>query len=197
MSSLTTLIQEMIDSNKATKQELENTQDKVKDLESKIETQTNDKHLVDLMQQELMKSDYFVSEAFFKDVGQALINKHGLGNLVQLNKEQVNIAVREYLGENLDSEGIVKHIMKDYSEEIREAMIRRIRIESKSIIDNYDFSFQVVPKLQELFNEFMKNYELTNYLMKSTAQLFVAQENNLAFMLEWILTKNFFNKEAI
>lgn len=197
MATLTTLIQEMIDSNNATKQELSNTQTKVKDLESKIEAQTNDKHLLDLMQKELMKSDYFISQEFFKDVGNALINKHGLGNLVQLDNKQLNIAVREYLGENLNSEEIVKYLMKDYSDEIRDAMIRRIRLESKSIIDNYDFSIHVIPKLQELFNDFMKNYELTNYLMKSTAQLFVAQENNLAFMLEWILTKNFFNKEAI
>lgn len=197
MATLTTLIQEMIDSNNATKQELSNTQTKVKDLESKIEAQTNDKHLLDLMQKELVKSDYFISQEFFKDVGNALINKHGLGNLVQLDNKQLNIAVREYLGENLNSEEIVKYLMKDYSDEIRDAMIRRIRLESKSIIDNYDFSIHVVPKLQELFNDFMKNYELTNYLMKSTAQLFVAQENNLAFMLEWILTKNFFNKEAI
>lgn len=197
MATLTTLIQEMIDSNNATKQELSNTQTKVKDLESKIEAQTNDKHLLDLMQKELVKSDYFISQEFFKDVGNALINKHGLGNLVQLDNKQLNIAVRQYLGENLNSEEIVKYLMKDYSDEIRDAMIRRIRLESKSIIDNYDFSIHVVPKLQELFNDFMKNYELTNYLMKSTAQLFVAQENNLAFMLEWILTKNFFNKEAI
>lgn len=197
MATLTTLIQEMIDSNNATKQELSNTQTKVKDLESKIEAQTNDKHLLDLMQKELVKSDYFISQEFFKDVGNALINKHGLGNLVQLDNKQLNIAVREYLGENLNSEEIVKYLMKDYSDEIRDAMIRRIRLESKSIIDNYDFSIHVIPKLQELFNDFMKNYELTNYLMKSTAQLFVAQENNLAFMLEWILTKNFFNKEAI
>ena len=100
-------------------------------------------------------------------------------------------AVKEYLAKNLDTKAVTEYIMQNYTGEIRDAMIRRIRIESKSILDNYDFSLQVLPRLEVLFKEFVKNYELTSYLMKSTAQLFVAQESNLAFMLEYIVAKEF------
>ena len=50
--------------------------------------------------------------------------------------------------------------MQNYTGEIRDAMIRRIRLESKSILDNYDFSLQVIPRLKVLFKEFMQNYDL-------------------------------------
>ena len=191
MATLTDLIQNMIKTNEETQKELQKTQSDFKDLENIVETQTSDTHLVELMQESLVKSDYFISEKFFTDIGEALIDKYGLGELIKLDNKQLNEAVTLYLSKNLDTQGIVNYILKDYSEEIREAMIRRIRIESKSIIDNYDFSIQVVPRLQEIFNEFMKKYELTNYLIESTTKLFVAQESNLAFMLEYILSKEF------
>ena len=104
-------------------------------------------------------------------------------------------AVKEYLAKNLDTKAVTEYIMQNYTGEIRDAMIRRIRIESKSILDNYDFSLQVLPRLEVLFKEFVKNYELTSYLMKSTAQLFVAQESNLAFMLEYIVAKEFIHSK--
>lgn len=73
-------------------------------------------------------------------------------------------------------------------------MIRRIRIESKSILDNYDFSLQVIPRLKVLFDEYMKNHRLNQYLLRATTQLFVAQETNLAFMLEYIVTRELLQK---
>ena len=74
-------------------------------------------------------------------------------------------------------------------------MIRRIRIESKSILDNYDFSLQVIPRLKVLFDEYMKNHRLNQYLLRATTQLFVAQETNLAFMLEYIVTRELLQKQ--
>ena len=105
-----------------------------------------------------------------------------------------NKAGEVYLAKHLDTKAVTEYIMQNYTGEIRDAMIRRIRIESKSILDNYDFSLQALPRLEVLFKEFVKNYELTSYLMKSTAQLFVAQESNLAFMLEYIVAKEFIHK---
>lgn len=187
--SLTTLIQEMIASNEAVKEEVQNTQKEFKELESYVNEQVSDSNILDIMHEQFIKDEYFTRESFYQDIGQALINKYGLGNLINLDRNQVNEAIKEYLAKNLDTKGITEYIMQNYTGEIRDAMIRRIRIESKSILDNYDFSLQVLPRLEVLFKEFVKNYELTSYLMKSTAQLFVAQESNLAFMLEYIVAK--------
>lgn len=193
--SLTTLIQEMIASNEAVKEELQNTQKEFKELESYVNEQVSDSNILDIMHEQFIKDEYFTSDKFFQDIGQALINKYGLGNLINLDRNQVNEAIKEYLAKNLDTKGITEYIMQNYTGEIRDAMIRRIRIESKSILDNYDFSLQVLPRLEVLFKEFVKNYELTSYLMKSTAQLFVAQESNLAFMLEYIVAKEFIHSK--
>lgn len=193
--SLTTLIQEMIASNEAVKEELQNTQKEFKELESYVNEQVSDSNILDIMHEQFIKDEYFTSHKFFQDIGQALIDKYGLGNLINLDKNQVNEAIKEYLAKNLDTKGITEYIMQNYTGEIRDAMIRRIRIESKSILDNYDFSLQVLPRLEVLFKEFVKNYELTSYLMKSTAQLFVAQESNLAFMLEYIVAKEFIHNK--
>ncbi|WP_233714186.1 hypothetical protein [Helicobacter trogontum] len=193
--SLTTLIQEMIASNEAVKEELQNTQKEFKELESYVNEQVSDSNILDIMHEQFIKDEYFTSDKFFQDIGQALIDKYGLGNLINLDKNQVNEAIKEYLAKNLDTKGITEYIMQNYTGEIRDAMIRRIRIESKSILDNYDFSLQVLPRLEVLFKEFVKNYELTSYLMKSTAQLFVAQESNLAFMLEYIVAKEFIHNK--
>lgn len=193
--SLTTLIQEMIASNEAVKEELQNTQKEFKELESYVNEQVSDSNILDIMHEQFIKDEYFTSDKFFQDIGQALINKYGLGNLINLDKNQVNEAIKEYLAKNLDTKALTEYIMQNYTGEIREAMIRRIRIESKSILDNYDFSLQVLPRLEVLFKEFVKNYELTSYLMKSTAQLFVAQESNLAFMLEYIVAKEFIHNK--
>lgn len=193
--SLTTLIQEMIASNEAVKEELQNTQKEFKELESYVNEQVSDSNILDIMHEQFIKDEYFTSDKFFQDIGQALIDKYGLGNLINLDKNQVNEAIKEYLAKNLDTKGITEYIMQNYTGEIRDAMIRRIRIESKSILDNYDFSLQVLPRLEVLFKEFLKNYELTSYLMKSTAQLFVAQESNLAFMLEYIVAKEFIHNK--
>lgn len=197
MSSLTDLIQEMIKTNEETKQELQETKQEFSKLKSEVDKQINDENILDIMHEQLIKDEYFTSEKFFKDIGKALIDKYGLGNLINLDKNQVNEAVREYLNENLDTKGVTEYIMQNYTGEIREAMIRRIRIESKSVLDNYDFSLQILPRLKVLFKEFMQNYELTSYLMQSTAQLFVAQESNLAFMLEYIVAKDFLDNKNI
>ncbi|WP_233715920.1 hypothetical protein [Helicobacter trogontum] len=189
--SLTTLIQDMIASNEAAKEELQSTREEFTHLKAYVETQTSDSNILEIMHEQFLQDEYFTSDTFYQDIGKALIDKYGLGNLINLDRNQVNKAVKEYLTKNLDTKGITEYIMQNYTGEIREAMIRRIRIESKSILDNYDFSLQVLPRLEVLFKEFMKNYELTSYLMKSTAQLFVAQESNLAFMLEHIVSKEF------
>lgn len=193
--SLTTLIQEMIASNEAVKEELQNTQKEFKELESYVNEQVSDSNILDIMHEQFIKDEYFTSDKFFQDIGQALINKYGLANLINLDRNQVNEAIKEYLAKNLDTKALTEYIMQNYTGQIREAMIRRIRIESKSILDNYDFSLQVLPRLEVLFKEFVKNYELTSYLMKSTAQLFVAQESNLAFMLEYIVAKEFIHNK--
>ena len=191
MASLTDLIQNMIQANETTQQELQSTKQEFNDLKSYVDTQVSDENILDIMHEQFIKDEYFTSESFYNDIGQALINKYGLGNLINLDRNQVNEAVKEYLAKNLDTKAVTEYIMQNYTGEIRDAMIRRILIESKSILDNYDFSLQVLPRLEVLFKEFVKNYELTSYLMKSTAQLFVAQESNLAFMLEYIVAKEF------
>lgn len=194
MASLTDLIQNMIQANETTQQELQSTKQEFKELKAEVDEKISDENILDIMHEQFIKDEYFTSESFYNDIGQALINKYGLGNLINLDRNQVNEAVKEYLAKNLDTKAVTEYIMQNYTGEIRDAMIRRIRIESKSILDNYDFSLQVLPRLEVLFKEFVKNYELTSYLMKSTAQLFVAQESNLAFMLEYIVAKEFIHK---
>ena len=194
MASLTDLIQNMIQANETTQQELQSTKQEFKELKAEVDEKISDENILDIMHEQFIKDGYFTSESFYNDIGQALINKYGLGNLINLDRNQVNEAVKEYLAKNLDTKAVTEYIMQNYTGEIRDAMIRRIRIESKSILDNYDFSLQVLPRLEVLFKEFVKNYELTSYLMKSTAQLFVAQESNLAFMLEYIVAKEFIHK---
>lgn len=194
MASLTDLIQNMIQANETTQQELQSTKQEFNDLKSYVDTQVSDENILDIMHEQFIKDEYFTNDSFYNDIGQALINKYGLGNLINLDRNQVNEAVKEYLAKNLDTKAVTEYIMQNYTGDIRDAMIRRIRIESKSILDNYDFSLQVLPRLEVLFKEFVKNYELTSYLMKSTAQLFVAQESNLAFMLEYIVAKEFIHK---
>ncbi|EEO24160.1 MULTISPECIES: hypothetical protein [Helicobacter] len=194
MASLTDLIQNMIQANETTQQELQSTKQEFKVLKAEVDEKISDENILDIMHEQFIKDEYFTSESFYNDIGQALINKYGLGNLINLDRNQVNEAVKEYLAKNLDTKAVTEYIMQNYTGEIRDAMIRRIRIESKSILDNYDFSLQVLPRLEVLFKEFVKNYELTSYLMKSTAQLFVAQESNLAFMLEYIVAKEFIHK---
>ena len=191
MASLTDLIQNMIQANETTQQELQSTKQEFKELKAEVDEKISDENILDIMHEQFIKDEYFTSDSFYNDIGQALINKYGLGNLINLDRNQVNEAVKEYLAKNLDTKAVTEYIMQNYTGEIRDAMIRRIRIESKSILDNYDFSLQVLPRLEVLFKEFVKNYELTSYLMKSTAQLFVAQESNLAFMLEYIVAKEF------
>ena len=191
MASLTDLIQNMIQANETTQQELQSTKQEFSNLKAEVDEKISDENILDIMHEQFIKDEYFTSESFYNDIGQALINKYGLGNLINLDRNQVNEAVKEYLAKNLDTKAVTEYIMQNYTGEIRDAMIRRIRIESKSVLDNYDFSLQVLPRLEVLFKEFVKNYELTSYLMKSTAQLFVAQESNLAFMLEYIVAKEF------
>lgn len=195
MASLTDLIQNMIQANETTQQELQSTKQEFKVLKAEVDEKISDENILDIMHEQFLQDEYFTSDTFYQDIGQALINKYGLGNLINLDKNQVNEAIKEYLAKNLDTKGITEYIMQNYTGEIRDAMIRRIRIESKSILDNYDFSLQVLPRLEVLFKEFVKNYELTSYLMKSTAQLFVAQESNLAFMLEYIVAKEFIHNK--
>lgn len=195
MASLTDLIQNMIQANETTQQELQSTKQEFNDLKSYVDTQVSDENILDIMHEQFIKDEYFTNDSFYNDIGQALINKYGLGNLINLDRNQVNEAVKEYLAKNLDTKAVTEYIMQNYTGDIRDAMIRRIRIESKSILDNYDFSLQVLPRLEVLFKEFVKNYELTSYLMKSTAQLFVAQESNLAFMLEYIVAKEFIHNK--
>ena len=195
MASLTDLIQNMIQANETTQQELQSTKQEFKVLKAEVDEKISDENILDIMHEQFIKDEYFTSDSFYNDIGQALINKYGLGNLINLDRNQVNEAVKEYLAKNLDTKAVTEYIMQNYTGEIRDAMIRRIRIESKSILDNYDFSLQVLPRLEVLFKEFVKNYELTSYLMKSTAQLFVAQESNLAFMLEYIVAKEFIHNK--
>ena len=195
MASLTDLIQNMIQANETIQQELQSTKQEFKVLKAEVDEKISDENILDIMHEQFIKDEYFTSESFYNDIGQALINKYGLGNLINLDRNQVNEAVKEYLAKNLDTKAVTEYIMQNYTGEIRDAMIRRIRIESKSILDNYDFSLQVLPRLEVLFKEFVKNYELTSYLMKSTAQLFVAQESNLAFMLEYIVAKEFIHSK--
>lgn len=195
MASLTDLIQNMIQANETTQQELQSTKQEFKVLKAEVHEKISDENILDIMHEQFIKDEYFTRESFYQDIGKALIDKYGLGNLINLDRNQVNEAIKEYLAKNLDTKGITEYIMQNYTGEIRDAMIRRIRIESKSILDNYDFSLQVLPRLEVLFKEFVKNYELTSYLMKSTAQLFVAQESNLAFMLEYIVAKEFIHNK--
>lgn len=195
MASLTDLIQNMIQANETTQQELQSTKQEFKVLKAEVDEKISDENILDIMHEQFLQDEYFTSDTFYQDIGQALINKYGLGNLINLDRNQVNEAIKEYLAKNLDTKGITEYIMQNYTGEIRDAMIRRIHIESKSILDNYDFSLQVLPRLEVLFKEFVKNYELTSYLMKSTAQLFVAQESNLAFMLEYIVAKEFIHNK--
>ncbi len=68
-------------------------------------------------------------------------------------------------------------------------MIKRIRIESKSILDNYDFTYTIMPRLEEYLQRFMTEHNLTQYLIEQTSKLFVAQQSNLNFMLEYYTTK--------
>lgn len=194
MASLTDLIQNMIQANETTQQELQSTKQEFSNLKAEVDEKISDENILDIMHEQFIKDEYFTSESFYNDIGQALINKYGLGNLINLDRNQVNEAIKEYLAKNLDTKAVTEYIMQNYIGEIRDAMIRRIRIESKSVLDNYDFSLQVLPRLEVLFKEFVKNYELTSYLMKSTAQLFVAQESNLAFMLEYIVAKELLHK---
>ena len=194
MASLTDLIQNMIQANETTQQELQSTKQEFSNLKAEVDEKISDENILDIMHEQFIKDEYFTSESFYNDIGQALINKYGLGNLINLDRNQVNEAIREYLAKNLDTKAVTEYIMQNYTGEIRDAMIRRIRIESKSVLDNYDFSLQVLPRLEVLFKEFVKNYELTSYLMKSTAQLFVAQESNLEFMLEYIVAKELLHK---
>lgn len=194
MASLTDLIQNMIQANETTQQELQSTKQEFSNLKAEVDEKISDENILDIMHEQFIKDEYFTSESFYNDIGQALINKYGLGNLINLDRNQVNEAIKEYLAKNLDTKAVTEYIMQNYTGEIRDAMIRRIRIESKSVLDNYDFSLQVLPRLEVLFKEFVKNYELTSYLMKSTAQLFVAQESNLAFMLEYIVAKELLHK---
>ena len=195
MASLTDLIQNIIQANETTQQELQSTKQEFKVLKAEVDEKISDENILDIMHEQFIKDEYFTSDSFYNDIGQALINKYGLGNLINLDRNQVNEAVKEYLAKNLDTKAVTEYIMQNYTGEIRDAMIRRIRIESKSILDNYDFSLQVLPRLEVLFKEFVKNYELTSYLMKSTAQLFVAQESNLAFMLEYIVAKELLHSQ--
>lgn len=195
MASLTDLIQNMIQANETTQQELQSTKQEFKVLKAEVDEKISDENILDIMHEQFLQDEYFTSDTFYQDIGKALIDKYGLGNLINLDKNQVNEAIKEYLAKNLDTKGITEYIMQNYTGEIRDAMIRRIRIESKSVLDNYDFSLQVLPRLEVLFKEFVKNYELTSYLMKSTAQLFVAQESNLAFMLEYIVAKEFIHSK--
>ena len=194
MASLTDLIQNMIQANETTQQELQSTKQEFSNLKAEVDEKISDENILDIMHEQFIKDEYFTSESFYNDIGQALINKYGLGNLINLDRNQVNEAIKEYLAKNLDTKAVTEYIMQNNTGEIRDAMIRRIRIESKSVLDNYDFSLQVLPRLEVLFKEFVKNYELTSYLMKSTAQLFVAQESNLAFMLEYIVAKELLHK---
>lgn len=194
MAGLTDLIQNMVRENEETQAKLDQTLQGFENLKAIVETQTSDTHLIELMQEEFYKSEYFSSEEFFNDVGKALIDRYGLGGLITLDKTQVNQAIIEYLQVNLDIEGVVNALMKYHTKEIREAMIRRIRIESKSVLDNYDFSLQVIPRLKVLFDEYMKSHTLNQYLLQATTQLFVAQETNLAFMLEYIVTRDFLQR---
>lgn len=186
---LTDLINDLIEENKTTQESNKEILQGFENLEKLVETNTSDEHILALMQEEFFKSPYFSSQEFFQNIGESLINKYGLGNLINLDRVQVNQAIIEYLDKNMNTEAIVNHILKNHTQEIREAMTRRIRLESKSIINNYDFSEAVLPKLQNIFEKFMKQYDLSCYLIRGTAQLFVAQETNLAFMLEYILTR--------
>lgn len=186
---LTDLINDLIEENKTTQESNKEILQGFENLEKLVETNTSDEHILTLMQEEFFKSPYFSSQEFFQNIGESLINKYGLGNLINLDRVQVNQAIIEYLDKNMNTEAIVNHILKNHTQEIREAMTRRIRLESKSIINNYDFSEAVLPKLQNIFEKFMKQYDLSCYLIRGTAQLFVAQETNLAFMLEYILTR--------
>lgn len=186
---LTDLINDLIEENKTTQESNKEILQGFENLEKLVETNTSDDHILALMQEEFFKSPYFSSQEFFQNIGESLINKYGLGNLINLDRVQVNQAIIEYLDKNMNTEAIVNHILKNHTQEIREAMTRRIRLESKSIINNYDFSEAVLPRLQNIFEKFMKQYDLSCYLIRGTAQLFVAQETNLAFMLEYILTR--------
>lgn len=186
---LTALIQEMIKTNEETKKELEATREDFKELESVVYEQTSDKKIIDLMLQNFIKSPYFTSVDFFQDVAKSLIDKYGLGNLVTLDKQQTQLAIHEFLVENFNIDSIIQHLLNHYNDELRDAMIKRIRIESKSILDNYDFTYTIMPRLEEYLQRFMAEHNLTQYLIEQTSKLFVAQQSNLNFMLEYYTTK--------
>lgn len=190
MAKLTDLITEMIEFNKHAHESLDKNTQEMESLREIVSTQTSDSHLLDLMQNHLIESEFFESKEFLDNIGQALIDTYGLGNLVTMPESTMKEAIKEYL-QAFSLEDLATEVLRAHKNEIKETMTRRIRIESKSILDNYDFSLQVIPRLKQLFKEFMEDYELTSYLMKSTARLFVAQESNLAFMLEYIVAKEF------
>lgn len=185
---LTQLIQDMIDTNAKTQQQLETTNKNFKDLENIVYENTSDKNILDLMQNNFTKSQYFYSQEFYEAIAQGLINKYGLGNLVTLDREQTHKAIHEYLVQNFNIDSMIQELLKHYDSELRDAMIRRIRIESKSILDNYDFTYTIMPRLEEYIHKFMKEHNLTQFLIEQTAKLFVAQQSNINFMLEYYLS---------
>lgn len=185
---LTQLIQNMIDENAKTQAQLETTNQNFKDLENIVYTNTSDKNIVDLMQNNFTKSQYFHSQEFYEAIAQGLINKYGLGNLVTLDREQTHKAIHEYLVQNFNIDTLTQELLAHYDSELRDAMIRRIRIESKSILDNYDFTYTIMPRLEEYIHKFMKEHNLTQFLIEQTAKLFVAQQSNINFMLEYYLS---------
>lgn len=185
---LTQLIQNMIDENAKTQEQLETTNQNFQDLENLVNTKTSDNNLIDLMQNNFTKSQYFHSQEFYENIAQGLINKYGLGNLVTLDREQTHKAIHEYLVQNFNVDSLTQELLAHYDSELRDAMIRRIRIESKSILDNYDFTYTIMPRLEEYIHKFMKEHNLTQFLIEQTAKLFVAQQSNINFMLEYYLS---------
>ncbi|MDY5821893.1 MAG: hypothetical protein SPJ83_03715, partial [Helicobacter sp.] len=78
MASLTDLIQNMIQANETTQQELQSTKQEFKVLKAEVDEKISDENILDIMHEQFIKDEYFTSESFYNDIGQALINKYGL-----------------------------------------------------------------------------------------------------------------------
>ncbi|PAF42753.1 hypothetical protein [Helicobacter sp. 11S02629-2] len=121
---------------------------------------------------------------FLDALSSSLIAKDGIKSIVSIDKAMLDKALKDYVKANFGIEALKEDIFTLYKEDIDNAMKRRIRLEAKSVMDNYDFSTAIAQGFEAAVYKFLDTSKITRHAIKTNALLLSSQLASLDNTLE-------------
>lgn len=131
----------------------------------------------------------FQNDNFLNAIVIKLIEQDGK-NIVEskeeLIRDRINLEIQNYILENFHTDILENKLFEYYKRDINDAMKRRIRIETKSILNNWNFDSAIINRFEELVLKYLNITSLTKHAINSNIILLNSQSANLNALLEYL-----------